>query len=65
MTSPDIWSRLQNLQLEPFFTLSWVLTWFTHILSNSNDIHRLYDLFLATDSIMLIYLSVSVSYYYY
>uniref|UniRef100_A0A0X3NKB3 TBC1 domain family member 20 n=2 Tax=Schistocephalus solidus TaxID=70667 RepID=A0A0X3NKB3_SCHSO len=60
MTSPDIWSRLQNLQLEPFFTLSWVLTWFTHVLSNSNDIHRLYDLFLATDSIMLIYLSVSV-----
>nr|VZI05140.1 unnamed protein product [Spirometra erinaceieuropaei] len=60
MTSPDIWSRLQSLQLEPFFTLSWVLTWFTHILSNSNDIHRLYDLFLASDSIMLIYLSVSV-----
>ncbi|VUZ54836.1 unnamed protein product [Hymenolepis diminuta] len=60
MTSPEIWSRFQALNFEPFFTLSWFLTWFTHILSNSNDIHRLYDLFIASDPSMLIYLSVSV-----
>ena len=61
MTSPEIWSRFQALNFEPFFTLSWFLTWFTHILSDSNDIHRLYDLFMASDSSMLIYLSVSVN----
>ncbi|VDO03125.1 unnamed protein product [Rodentolepis nana] len=60
MTSPKIWNRFQALNFEPFFTLSWFLTWFTHILSNRNDIHRLYDLFVASDPSMLIYLSVSV-----
>ncbi|KAM7542688.1 hypothetical protein Aperf_G00000010267 [Anoplocephala perfoliata] len=60
ITSPEIWSRFQALNFEPFFTLSWFLTWFTHILSDRNDIHRLYDLFIASDPSMLIYLSVSV-----
>uniref|UniRef100_A0A5K3EZZ7 Rab-GAP TBC domain-containing protein n=1 Tax=Mesocestoides corti TaxID=53468 RepID=A0A5K3EZZ7_MESCO len=60
LTSPEIWSRFQALNFEPFFALSWFLTWFTHILSDSNDVHRLYDLFLASDPTMLIYLSVSV-----
>ncbi len=60
MTSPEIWARFQALNFEPFFALSWFLTWFTHILSDQNDIHRLYDLFLASDPTMLIYLSVSV-----
>lgn len=63
ITSPEIWSRFQALNFEPFFTLSWFLTWFTHILSDRNDIHRLYDLFIASDPSMLIYLSVSVSFF--
>ncbi|EUB62759.1 T-cell immunomodulatory protein [Echinococcus granulosus] len=60
LTSPEIWFRFRALNFEPFFTLSWFLTWFTHILSDSNDIHRLYDLFIAFEPSMLIYLSVSV-----
>ncbi|VDK38105.1 unnamed protein product [Taenia asiatica] len=60
LTSPEIWFRFRALNFEPFFTLSWFLTWFTHILSDSNDIHRLYDLFMASEPSMLIYLSVSV-----
>lgn len=62
LTSPEIWFRFRALNFEPFFTLSWFLTWFTHILSDSNDIHRLYDLFMASEPSMLIYLSVSVSF---
>lgn len=42
------------------FCLSWLITWFGHVLDSYDQIVRLYDFFLSTHSLMPIYLAAAV-----
>jgi hypothetical protein len=43
---------------DPFFAVSWVLTWFAHNLNNLESASRMLDLFLASNPIMPVYVAV-------
>lgn len=58
---PKLVEKLEMVGLGPDFALSWIVTWFAHVLPDTADVRRLFDLFLATDPMMLIYVSVAVS----
>jgi len=47
-------------QVQELFTLSWVLTWFSHNLQSFDDITRIFDHLLASHPVMPIYLTVAV-----
>ncbi|CAL8073321.1 unnamed protein product [Calicophoron daubneyi] len=57
---PQLTKNMEAVGLGPHFALAWIVTWFAHVLPEMDDVRRLFDLFLATDSLMLIYLSVAV-----
>lgn len=42
------------------FALSWLITWFGHVLSEFKHTLRLYDFFLASHPLMPIYLAATV-----
>lgn len=42
------------------FALSWLITWFGHVLSESKHTLRLYDFFLSSHPLMPIYLAATV-----
>lgn len=42
------------------FALPWFLTWFGHSLNQYKDVVRLYDFFLATPSLMPLYVATSL-----
>jgi len=43
------------------FCLSWLITWYGHVLSEFRHIVRLYDFFMACHPLMPIYLAADVS----
>ncbi|VDP89656.1 unnamed protein product [Echinostoma caproni] len=57
---PKLIEKLELVGLGPDFALAWIVTWFAHVLPEMADVRRLFDLFLATDPLMLIYVSVAV-----
>ncbi|TPP59917.1 TBC1 domain family member 20 [Fasciola gigantica] len=57
---PKLIEKLELVGLGPDFALSWIVTWFAHVLPETAEVRRLFDLFLATDPMMLIYVSVAV-----
>lgn len=44
------------------FALSWLITWFGHVLSDFRHVVRLYDFFLACHPLMPIYFAAVVSF---
>lgn len=44
-----------------YFALSWIITWYSHVLENNEDILRLTDFFLASHPLMSVYVATSVS----
>ena len=59
-TDPELASIFTNNNVEPFFALSWLLTWFAHDVDNLDEAARLFDLMLATSPIMPLYVAVVV-----
>ena len=45
------------------FCLSWLITWYGHVLSEFRHIVRLYDFFMACHPLMPIYLAADVTVY--
>lgn len=58
--SPKLRDHLEKSEVGSLFCLSWLITWFGHVLNDYNQIVRLYDFFLATHSLMPIYLAAAV-----
>lgn len=56
----ELYAYLTNSEVGNIFCLSWVITWFSHVLSNRNDINRLFDLFIASHYLMPFYLTVAI-----
>lgn len=44
------------------FALSWLITWYGHVLKDFSTIVRLYDFFLATHPLMPVYFGAAVSF---
>ena len=54
----QLYNLLKTAQVQSFFSLSWILTWFSHNLNNYHTILRIFDFLLASDPIMPVYLVV-------
>lgn len=57
---PEVHAHLYGCSMEPFFALSWVLTWFSHDIRDTVLVKRLFDFFLVSHPLMPIYLSVAM-----
>lgn len=52
---------LRSAEVGTIFALSWLITWFGHVLSDFRHVVRLYDFFLACHPLMPIYFAAVVS----
>ncbi|XP_038605990.1 TBC1 domain family member 20 [Tachyglossus aculeatus] len=59
-TNPDLHDFMQSSQVGTVFALSWLITWFGHVLSDLRQIVRLYDFFLACHPLMPIYFAAVI-----
>lgn len=51
---------LDKIEIGTIFSLSWILTWFSHILINNRNVERLFDIFIASDYRLPTYFTVSI-----
>lgn len=49
------------LQVEPYYCMSWVLTWFGHDLQDLPAVSRLYDVLLGAHPTLILYICAAVS----
>ncbi|XP_028904469.1 TBC1 domain family member 20 [Ornithorhynchus anatinus] len=59
-TNPDLHDFMQSSQVGTVFALSWLITWFGHVLSDLSQVVRLYDFFLACHPLMPIYFAAVI-----
>lgn len=52
---PRLARHLQLLEVSPYFSISWVITWLTHHVRKMGTIARFFDLFLASHPLMPLY----------
>ena len=57
----EIYSSFYSSEVGTVFSLSWLITWFGHVLDDIRHIVRLYDFFIASHNLMPIYLAAAVS----
>ena len=57
---PELHAHLYGCGMEPFFALSWLLTWFSHDIRDTALVKRLFDFFLVSHPLMPMYLSVAM-----
>lgn len=50
----------KEIDLKPYFALSWVITWFSHDIDTRADVERIFDFLLASHPLMPIYLSTAI-----
>lgn len=48
-------------QVEPYYCMAWVLTWFAHDLQDLHTVARIYDVLLGAHPTLVLYLSAAVS----
>eukprot|EP01083_Nonionella_stella_P004613 13400_1 len=56
----EVYKFIVKSEVEPFFALSWVTTWFAHNIRHFSGVTRIYDFFLASHPLMPLYFSISV-----
>lgn len=56
----NLHSHLKKSGVEPYFALSWILTWFSHDVRDTKTVARLFDVFLASHPLLPLYLSVAM-----
>ncbi|KAG1699304.1 TBC1 domain family member 20 [Nymphon striatum] len=57
----ELLHHMERSEVGIMFCLSWVITWFGHVLENYSTVVRLFDFFLACKSLMPVYLSTAVN----
>ena len=57
----ELHDYLQEMNMLPYFCISWILTWFSHNLKSIDLICRLFDFFIARNPLMPLYFAVTVS----
>ena len=56
---PKVAEQLKEIE-SPTFTVSWILTWYSHSLTKFADVQRIFDLCLSQHPIFPVYLSAAV-----
>lgn len=56
----ELAAALRAKQLQPYFGLRWLITWFAHDLTNLQSAARLFDLFMASHPLMPLYVGAMV-----
>lgn len=56
----EVHSHLFDCEMEPFFALSWIITWFSHDVRDTSLVKRLYDFFISSHPLMSVYMSVAM-----
>lgn len=51
---------MDRAEVGTIFALSWLITWYGHVLTDVRHVLRLYDLFLASHPLMPVYLAAAV-----
>lgn len=59
-TDPELHSHLFDCEMEPYFCLSWIITWFAHDVRDTAVVKRLYDFFIVSHPLMVVYMSVAM-----
>jgi hypothetical protein len=60
LMDPQVHEHLFHCDMEPFFALSWVITWFAHEIRDTDLVKRLFDAFLVSHPLFPIYLSIAM-----
>ncbi|GKZ01387.1 hypothetical protein MPSEU_001089500 [Mayamaea pseudoterrestris] len=60
LLDPQVHEHLYEAGMEPFFALSWVVTWFAHEVRDTQVVKRLFDAFLVGHSLLPVYVSVAM-----
>nr|KAF6424003.1 TBC1 domain family member 20 [Rousettus aegyptiacus] len=58
--NPELHDFMQRAEVGTIFALSWLITWFGHVLSDFRHVVRLYDFFLACHPLMPIYFAAVI-----
>ncbi|XP_069507052.1 TBC1 domain family member 20 isoform X2 [Ambystoma mexicanum] len=61
--NPEVHDFMQRAEVGTIFALSWLITWFGHVLSDFRHVLRLYDFFLACHPLMPIYFAAVIVLY--
>jgi len=56
---PDFYQFLKQSRAGTIYSLSWVITWYSHILRRYKNVGRLFDFFLSSHRLMPVYLAAS------
>eukprot|EP00536_Pseudo-nitzschia_multiseries_P010843 jgi/Psemu1/204327/e_gw1.347.28.1 len=57
---PEVHRHLLDADMEPFFCLSWILTWFAHDVRDTGLVKRLFDAFLVAHPALPVYTSLAM-----
>ncbi|XP_053556256.1 TBC1 domain family member 20 [Bombina bombina] len=60
LVNPTLHDFMQRAEVGTIFALSWLITWFGHVLSDFRHVVRLYDFFLACHPLMPIYFAAVI-----
>ncbi|VDP05389.1 unnamed protein product [Soboliphyme baturini] len=63
VTDPELYSYLTHAEVGTMFALSWLLTWFSHVIRDYDTLVRLFDLFIVCHHLMPVYLTASIVLY--
>lgn len=55
----DLWQTVENIGGQPSYALSWILTWFSHDISDLSKVQLVYDAILATHPLFCCYITVA------
>lgn len=58
--NPQLHNHLNSAGVEPFFALSWVLSWFSHDIKDIRVAARMFDAFIVSHPVLPIYVSVAM-----
>lgn len=58
--NPEMAAHIQKAELGVIFCLSWLITWYSHVMDNLQIILRLYDFFIVSDPLMPVYLGAII-----
>ncbi|XP_062401962.1 TBC1 domain family member 20 [Sardina pilchardus] len=61
--NPEVHDFMEQAEVGTIFALSWLITWFGHVLSDFRHVVRLYDFFLACHPLMPIYFAAVIVLY--
>ena len=57
---PDVHDQLYAAEMQPFFCLSWVITWFAHEVRDTALVKRLFDAFLVGHPLLPLYVTIAM-----